>query len=303
LHSFSRLREKHVIQATGHGSELYIPDNLDLRAFQGNPILHSARFKTSQPAHGESKRAIVVGACNSAHDIAQNYYENGYSVTMIQRSSTFVISSQANVNSLAPLYGQDSPATEDSDILMLGIPNPVIKRMNIDSTKLQQETVDKELLAGLDRAGFKHNSGPDGSGLWITYLERGGGFCIDTGCSQLIIDGKIKVKQGRIDKILVDGLKLTNGESLGAEEIVFATGYKGNMRDECRNLFGDEVADRVEDVWGFDQSGEIRIVWRKSGHPGFWFMGGNLILCRFYSKALALQIKALLEGICQYEDL
>jgi hypothetical protein len=223
---------------------------------------------------------------------------------MIQRSSTFVLSSQANVDSLAPLYGQNSPATDDADILMLGTPNPVIKTLNIDSTRRQQETVDKELLAGLDRAGFKHNSGPDESGLWITYLQKGGGFCIDTGCSQLIIDGKIKVKQGQeITEILPWGLKFADGEVLEAEEIVFATGYQSNMRDQCRGLFGKEVADRVKDVWGFDEEGEIRTMWRKSGHPGFWFMGGNLILCRFYSRALALQIKALLEGICKYEDL
>ena len=26
-------------------------------------------------------------------------------------------------------------------------------------------------------------------------------------------------------------------------------------------------------------------------HPGFWFFGGNLALCRFYSRLLALQLK------------
>lgn len=75
------------------------------------------------------------------------------------------------------------------------------------------------------------------------------------------------------------------------------------MRTQCRSIFGDEVADRVKDVWGFDEEGEIRTMWRKSGHPGFWFMGGNLALCRFYSRALALQIKGLVEGIYAYGDL
>lgn len=41
---------------------------------------------------------------------------------------------------------------------------------------------------------------------------------------------------------------------------------------------------------------------RRTGHPGFWFFGGNLALCRYFSRMLALQIKALEEGIMKYED-
>ncbi|MGW4578561.1 hypothetical protein ACWELP_07675 [Rhodococcus aetherivorans] len=48
---------------------------------------------------------------------------------------------------------------------------------------------------------------------------------------------------------------------------------------------------------GLDDEGEIRSVWRRSGHDGFWFSGGNLTLARIYNKYLALQIKADLDGI------
>jgi hypothetical protein len=41
----------------------------------------------------------------------------------------------------------------------------------------------------------------------------------------------------------------------------------------------------------------LKQMWRFSGHPGFWYMGGNLALCRTYSKLVALQIKALEEGL------
>ena len=41
---------------------------------------------------------------------------------------------------------------------------------------------------------------------------------------------------------------------------------------------------------------------RRTGHPGFWFFGGNLALCRYFSRMLALQIKAMEEGIMKYED-
>ena len=38
-------------------------------------------------------------------------------------------------------------------------------------------------------------------------------------------------------------------------------------------------------------------MWRPSGHPRFWYHGGNLALCRIYSKFLALQIKAAEVGV------
>ncbi len=89
---------------------------------------------------------------------------------------------------------------------------------------------------------------------------------------------------------------LKDGTELEADEIVFATGYQ-NMREMARKIFGDDLADSVHDVWGFNDEGQTRGMWQRSGHPGFWFFGGNLALCRFYSRLLALQIKAIEVGL------
>ena len=37
--------------------------------------------------------------------------------------------------------------------------------------------------------------------------------------------------------------------------------------------------------------------WRPSAAPGFWYMTGSFIWSRTYSKPLALQIKAIKEGL------
>lgn len=292
-----------MIQATGHSGEPSFPAHIKgISNFEGDRLVHSSKFTGAAPSHGKGKSAIVVGCCNSGHDIAQDFYENGYSVTMVQRSSTFVVCAETNLESLTVLHGEDGPATEDADAIFHSIPNQVAKRLNIGLTKSQNKT-DEKVLQGLEKVGFKLDKGPDESGLWIKYLQRGGGYYLDVGCSQLIVDGKIKIKQGQeISEILPKGVKFSDDEILPADEIVFATGYL-NMRTQCRKIFGDEVADKVKDVWGFDEEGEIRTMWRKTGHPGFWFMGGNLALCRWYSRLLALQIKGLEEGICKYEDL
>jgi cation diffusion facilitator CzcD-associated flavoprotein CzcO len=105
-----------------------------------------------------------VGCCNSGHDIAQDFYENGYSVTMIQRSTTLVLNADTNIKHMSALYGEDGPPTEDADMLSFGLPNAVVKRMNVDMTKVQNKTDEKTLL-GLEKAGFRTDKGPDESGL------------------------------------------------------------------------------------------------------------------------------------------
>ncbi|RHZ55394.1 hypothetical protein CDV55_105470 [Aspergillus turcosus] len=287
---------QHVIQATGHSGEKSLPRFKGMDSFKGDRICHSSEFKEANPA-SKGKKAVVVGSGNSGHDIAQDFYEKGYDVTMVQRSTTCVISSGSIVEiGLKGLYQEAGPLTEDSDLYLWSIPVELFKAQQIKLTAAQNQR-DAAILKALDKAGFKVDMGSDNAGLMMKYLSRGGGYYIDVGGSQLIADGKIKVKQGQeITEVLPHGLQFADGTQLEADEIVFATGYQ-NMKTQARAIFGDEVADRVESVWGFDQEGEMRTIWRRSGHPGFWFMGGNLALCRYYSRLLALQIKALVEGI------
>jgi putative flavoprotein involved in K+ transport len=69
------------------------------------------------------------------------------------------------------------------------------------------------------------------------------------------------------------------------------------MSESVRSLMGDAVADRVGPIWGLDAEGEVRAMWRSTGQPGFWLMGGSLQQCRPYSKYLALQIKGREVGL------
>lgn len=87
-----------------------------------------------------------------------------------------------------------------------------------------------------------------------------------------------------------------DGEAIEADQVVFATGY-GNGKARTRKVFGDEVADRIDSVWGFDEQGEIRGTWRRSGHKAFWVAAGPFWISRYYSRLLALQIKAVEEGL------
>lgn len=134
------------------------------------------------------------------------------------------------------------------------------------------------------------------------FLETGGGYYIDTGASQHIIDGNIDVKQGSEPVRMYDkGLVLADGTDLAADVVIFATGYE-SMSKTTRKIFGDLVADRSNAFWGLTQEGELKSVWRRSGLPGFWVAAGNIALSRYYSALLALQIQAIEESLMQYGE-
>ncbi|KAL8684075.1 MAG: hypothetical protein Q9224_006639 [Gallowayella concinna] len=221
---------------------------------------------------------------------------------MVQRSSTLVVGVESLMDvDMKGVYSEDGPPVEDADIINLSTPNVVAARLKVDNTR-EINKRDAPILHGLQAAGFALDNGPESAGIMTKYLHRGGGYYIDVGCSQLIADGKIKIKQGQeIAQVKEHGLTFGDGSELEADEIVFATGYQ-NMRETARKIFGDELAERVKDVWGFDEEGETRTMWRRTGHPGFWFFGGNLALCRFFSRLLALQIKGMEVGLMGYED-
>ncbi|KAF2729745.1 FAD/NAD(P)-binding domain-containing protein [Polyplosphaeria fusca] len=287
---------RYIVQATGHSGKKNFPSIAGMESYKGHLLCHSSEFPGAR-TDAQGKKAIVVGSCNSGHDIAQDYCEKGYDVTMIQRSTTCVVSSESITDiALKGLYDEDGPSVEDADLILWGLPSRLFKTQQVNVTKAQNEH-DKKTLDGLRAAGFGLDNGTFDSGLLMKYFQRGGGYYIDVGASQLIIDGKIKVKHGvELTEVLPNGLKFADGTTLDADEIIFATGYQ-NMRTQAGLTFGQEVADRVAPVWGLNEEGEFRTMWQKSGHPGLWFMGGNLAISRYYSRILALQIKALEEGL------
>ena len=284
----------HIIQATGHAGPMHMPVIEGMESFRGN-IAHSTEFTCAAP-NGQGKKAVVVGSSNSAHDIAQDFYEQGYDVTMVQRSTTLVISSKFRNACLEGMYEEDGPPIEDADLLTWGLPMELFKAQQIKVCEIQNKH-DAELLEGLARVGFSTDRGVDNSGYMMKYLHRGGGYYVDVGASQLVVDGKIKLKQGaEIAEMFPNEITYSDGTRATADEIVFATGFQ-NMRTQTRVIFGDNVADRVEGVWGFDKEGEVRTMWRRTGQPGFWYMGTNFAYCRYFSRVVALQIKAIQEGI------
>jgi cation diffusion facilitator CzcD-associated flavoprotein CzcO len=255
---------RHVILASGHSGEPHVPSFPGIENFKGD-IHHSS--KHPEGARYRGKRVVVVGCCNSAHDIAQDLYEQGAaSVTMVQRSSTYVMSQSRGLHHLFKgLYEENGPSTEDADLYFCSVPYPVQKIVQQHITNIIAQD-DEEMLRGLEKAGFKVDYGYHGAGFLMKYLLRGGGYYMDVGCSKLISEGKIKIKQGKeIVKLVQDALVFEDGTNMEADLIVLATGYD-NMRETARKIFGNQLAAQVSDVWGMNQEGELATIWQSMSH-------------------------------------
>ncbi|PFH45798.1 hypothetical protein AMATHDRAFT_71076 [Amanita thiersii Skay4041] len=287
---------KHVVFALGFkGGEPFIPKYPGMDKFKGQ-ILHSLQHKVATDHAG--KKVVVVGSCTSAHDICEDYVNHGVDVTMFQRSSTYIMSTKHGMRILMEgLYEETgSPPTHIADLINLSLTNNFMLGYAYRQ-RIRISEADKETLDGLKRVGFKLNDGYKDAGFYLLAWTRAGGYYLDTGASQLIIDGKIKLKNdSQIKEFTETGLLFENGTELPADVVLFSTGL-GEPRDGVRRICGDEIADKCTPIWGLDEEGEFNGVWKEIGIKNLWYMMGSLGQGRFHSKHVALQIKAKEEGI------
>jgi putative flavoprotein involved in K+ transport len=285
------MHPRHLIFATGVSSIPVTPDVPGLNDFAGT-VVHSGRFGNGKDWKG--RNAIVLGTGTSAHDVAQELHSSGADVTMIQRSRTYVVS-LTEAQRVYAIYSEGIPF-DDCDLLAASFPYPLLQRSYQLSTE-QSRKVDKPLHDALAARGFRLHFGEDDTGFQMMYLRRGGGYYFNVGCSDLIAAGKIRLLQfPDFDRFVAGGAKLKDGRVVAADLLVLATGYR-NQQDTVRAFLNDRIADRIGPVWGFDDGGELRNMWRPTAQPGLWFTAGSLAQCRIYSRYLALQIKALELGL------
>lgn len=300
------LRPTQLIFALGVSGYPNIPHFEGAEDFAGEQW-HSSEFTGEGDVEG--KRAIVIGSNNSAHDICAALWDHGADVTMIQRSSTHISRSESLMSlALGPLYSEEAleagVTTEKADMLFASWPYRLLPDAQIPvyEQMAEQDATFYEELRGV---GFDLDFGEDGSGLFLKYLRRGSGYYIDVGASQLLIDGEVALERGQVTRILPEGVEIDGERVLPADLIVYATGY-GSMNQWLVDLVSQEVADRVGKVWGYGSDttrdpgpweGELRNMWKPTNVEQLWIHGGNLHQSRHYSKYLALQLKARMEGV------
>ncbi len=286
-----KMHPRHVVMATGVSGIPNLPDIPTLKNFTG-AMIHSSQYTDGEEWRG--KKALVIGTGNSGHDIAQDLHSSGADVTLVQRSSTLIVSIEPSAQLVYAPYNEGT--LDDNDLIATSIPLAVARKSHAMVTE-HSKRLDKDLLDGLARVGFKLDFGDGDTGWQFKYLTRGGGYYFNVGCSDLVVSGEIALKQfSDIEGFVAEGARMKRGETLAADLIVLATGYK-RQEELVRKLFGDEVVDRIGPIWGFGESQELRNMYTRTAQPGLWFIAGGLAQCRINSKYLALQIKAVEEGL------
>ena len=165
------VRPSHLIMAINFLGNPIVPTIPGLDSFAGewshaNDFTGATRYK--------GKRVVVVGAGNTSADICQDLvFRGASSVTMVQRSSTCVVSDKIAVSRMNIAFPDKVPS-EISDFKNAGQPFGLLREMMRASQPLADK-VDKEMHDGLRKVGFHLNNGPDGSGQLVMFFTKGGG--------------------------------------------------------------------------------------------------------------------------------
>ncbi|KAG8664269.1 hypothetical protein FPOAC2_14199 [Fusarium poae] len=280
------LKTSNVVFATGAGGATpNWPVLADRSVFEGK-LLHSVDYKNASDWGG--KKGVVIGSANTAHDIAEDMLAANMTVTMVQRGRTPVIPRKYHTKWSNTLYNPTIPI-EESDRQVMATPLAVTRLISLFGQQAQAAQ-EAERFDSLERRGFRCERNAD---FWKLLTSRFGGHYIDVGASQKIADGLIAVKSGaKIQSLTKTGLLFDDGSSIDADVIVVCTGFKTDMLEDVSKMVEPEVVEKLDHYWGLDEEGELRGAFKPLQHPGIYLIGGGVTHARFYSRFIALQIKA-----------
>ncbi|KAK7949256.1 monooxygenase [Apiospora aurea] len=310
---------KHLVQATGFGSQKpYMPPMWSPDLYKGISM-HSAEYKNAKELIAKGANSVlIVGSANTAFDITVDAHAAGLRTTMATRSPTYLLPVEymARPETLGA-YARLGPEAADRQFQT----GPAV----VDGA-LVQDVVGRMARAEprryerLEATGFPvWDSAAPGAVLNHNLYERAGGHYVDVGGTKLLADGEVGVKVGEPVAFHEHGLTFLDGSSVDVDAVVWCTGYADkNARDTAAEILGgggvdggpaaqfDEkdilgpngIASRIDATWGLDAEGEIRgLAKRQLRVENYWAIGGPANTSRWYSKLLAIQIKAALEGV------
>ncbi len=169
--------------------------------------MHSEKYVTGTAWRGRD--TLVLGTGTSGHDVAQDLHAAGAKVTLIQRSPTYVVSLK-EAQRVYSMYTEGIPF-DDCDLFATSLPYPVLLRSYELSTEVMHRN-DAKLFADLAATNFQLDFQENDPGFQMRYLQRGGGYYFNVGCSNLIIDGKIGVMQFTdIERFVPEGVLMRDG--------------------------------------------------------------------------------------------
>jgi len=256
--------------------------------------VHSSGYDDGENWKG--KKALVIGTGNSGHDHrAEDLFSSGAEVTPGQRSSTLIVSIEPSAQLVYSPYNEGT--LDDNDLIAVSMPLKLARKSHALTSDKSRE-LDQDLLAGLERVGFKLDFGEDNTGWQFKYLTRGGGYYFNVGLLGPSHQGRDQAETVCRHRSLrrrrreAEGRRNYRRRPDRAGDRLQAPGRTG-----AKAVRRDGRGTRRHHLGIFGDTQELRNMYVRTGQPGLWFIAGGLAQCRIGSKQLALQIKAIEEGL------
>ncbi|XP_030443412.2 probable indole-3-pyruvate monooxygenase YUCCA11 [Syzygium oleosum] len=225
-----------LVVASGENSEGVMPEVDGLESF-GGEAMHSSNYRNGKEFRG--KNVLVVGCGNSGMEIAYDLWSYGANTSIVARSPVEVVTKEMVFIGM---------------VLLKFLPYRIVDLLMRLLSKLKYGDFSKYGLRRAENGPFhqKAATGPTPT--------------IDVGAMKRIKNGQIKV----FPSIKIIGGKLVtfiNDTTSQFEAIIFATGYRSNVRKWLQGgdeLFNDAGMTKVRDQWngenglycvGFSQRG------------------------------------------------
>ncbi|KAL5590066.1 hypothetical protein FOVSG1_011933 [Fusarium oxysporum f. sp. vasinfectum] len=186
------------------------------------------------------------------------------------------------------IYNDKIP-TEISDRAMFSLPVSIARILS-SKTFHAMARAQPERYEALERAGFRVDPFGD---IQDAINIRLGGHYIDVGTSAKISKNLIKVKSDAAAvRYTEHGLAFSDGTEVKTDVIVLATGFVGNLRQHVEKIFGPAVAKKAGDCFGLNSEGEVLGAFKPTQQHGIWYIGAALGHARYFSRFIAMSIKA-----------
>ncbi len=198
-----------VVVATGYSRVPYRPAWPGADAFTGE-LLHSADYR--EPSRYRGRHVLVVGAGNSAAEIAVDLAAAGAQVDLSVRTPPNIVRRET-----------------------LGVPSQLLGV----ALKRAPERVMNPLSAALRRASVPDLSGhglprPGGAGF-TQFLRTRSVPILDHGLVAAVRTGRIRVV-ANVDSLDADAVRLADGSTLHPDAVICATGYRTGLEPMVGHL-------------------------------------------------------------------
>ncbi|KAH9608367.1 hypothetical protein KSS87_002669 [Heliosperma pusillum] len=192
-----------LVVATGENAECVVPEIDGLGSFKGK-VVHSSEYKSGEGYRGQ--KVIVVGSGNSGMEVSLDLSNHNALPSMVCRSSVHVL----------PREIMGKSTFEWAMFLMKWLPLWLVDKILLFFTWF--------LLGDIEKYGLNRPK----TGPMELKNTQGKTPVLDVGALAKIRAGDIKVVPG-IKCFSSNGVELDNGEKMGVDSVILATGYRSNV--------------------------------------------------------------------------